>query len=515
MTLLNDLVNAYVVVNLASIFSSPPIASAASLAAIDDELYEGLKEVTLAQWLLESARATSQLASTAHNFSGLKWRSEMSPFATQLNIQVPSEPVPVDFCQFSDINAFITGYWKFLTRSPYVGLTDHTNSPDNFMGFIQRQGFAADIDYVNKVVKLIPEARNLFAQARGLNIPVPPNEFRIVGFPQEIGVGQGFKIAGFAPVNTVGKNLEILIDGSFKPSAPQVGEQGKWVINFVFNQPGSRQMKISLGADSKTININVLAVAGGSDPESTDPVGSIKLPLTGSVGAGGTNKSTEVILVKKRLHSLGYTWVGDLNNSSQTTGFIQAIKLFQSVVLGQSTVDGVDGRIDIGGPTHSWLQAKNAPVWKLMPDSDSAINFVNYELAQTNDHHDYGTSWLYDAILAIAKDYHASSPSTAPFTINDVSLPHGGDTDDHHGHETGLMCDVLLPRLDRKAGNTTWQEANFDRNAAQKLIEAMRRYSLVRLVLFNDKALINRGLCDHAEGHDNHIHFEINPPTIQ
>jgi Mannosyl-glycoprotein endo-beta-N-acetylglucosaminidase len=515
MTLLNNLVNAYAATDLGTIFSSQPISIGSSLAMIDNELYEGLKEVTLAQWLLESARATSQLANTANNFAGLKWRNEMSPFATLLNIQVPSEPIPVDFCQFNDVNAFITGYWKFLTRSPYAGLADHTNSPDNFMGFLQRQGFAADIDYVNKVIKLIPESRNLLAQARGLGGATSPNKFQVVGFPKEVGVGQGFKIEGTAPLSTIGQNLTILIDGNFKPPAPQVGDNGKWIINFVFNKPGTRKMMISLGAESASININVSPVAGSGDPENTTPVGSVKLILTGSVGSGGVNKSAEVMLVKKRLHSLGYTWVGDLNSGSQTTGFIQAIKLFQSVVLGQSTVDNVDGRIDVGGPTHSWLQAKNAPVWKLMPNSDPSINFVNFERAQTNDDHDYGTSWLYDAILAIARDYHTKSPSTAPFTINDVSIPHGGDTPDHHGHETGLMCDVNLPRTDGKSGNITWNSDIFDRNATRILIKAMRNYSLVRLVYFNDEELMNDGLCDFALGHDNHIHFEINPPVIK
>jgi hypothetical protein len=506
MTLLTDLALRSVATDLGTIFNSPPIATGASLAAIDPNLYEQLREVTLAQWLLESARATSDLANAATNFSGLKWRDEMNLFATRLLITVPSEPTPVEFCKFVNIDAFILGYWKFLTRSPYSGLVDHTNTPANFIGFLQGQGFSTDPDYASKVVNLIPEARNLLAQARGIIISPPPTEFKIVGFPKQVSVGQSFNIEGVAPLSSSGQNLAILIDGTFKPPAPAVSTNGKWNIKFVFNQPGIRSIKITLGSQSQAIQITVAPAPGA--------IG-VNLLLTGSVGAGGVNKSSEVIAVKKRLASLGYTWVGNLNDADRTTGFIQAIKLFQSIILGRSTVDEVDGRIDVGGHTHRWLQAKNAPVWQLMPDSDPSINFVNYERQQTDDNHDYGTSWLSAAILEIAKEYHRTNPNSAPFTINDVSIPHGGDTPDHHGHETGLMCDVNLPRTNGESGNITWMDDTFDRNAARSLIVAMRKHPLVRLVYFNDKILMGEHLCDHAVGHDNHIHFEIDPPVRQ
>ncbi|MGV2389192.1 MAG UNVERIFIED_CONTAM: hypothetical protein LVR29_15860 [Microcystis novacekii LVE1205-3] len=45
---------------------------------------------------------------------------------------------------------------------------------------------------------------------------------------------------------------------------------------------------------------------------------------------------------------------------------------------------------------------------------------------------DFGTSWLADAIFEIPADYHntfrVSNPSSAAFSINDVSKPTGGDT---------------------------------------------------------------------------------------
>ena len=121
-------------------------------------------------------------------------------------------------------------------------------------------------------------------------------------------------------------------------------------------------------------------------------------------------------------------------------------------------------------------------------------------------------------IEAIARDYHATSSGSAPFTINDVSRPKGGYTPDHAGHHTGLMCDVLLPRTDGKSGFITWSSSNFDRNADRALIKSMRKQPLVRAVFFNDPTLTGerfegKPLCTFAKGHDNHIHFEINPPV--
>ena len=86
-------------------------------------------------------------------------------------------------------------------------------------------------------------------------------------------------------------------------------------------------------------------------------------------------------------------------------------------------------------------------------------------------------------------------------------------TPDHAGHETGLMCDVNLPRTDGEAGDITWESDLFDRTATRKLIRAMRKQKLVRAVYFNDSKLIDEDLCGYSSGHDNHIHFEINPPV--
>lgn len=339
--------------------------------------------------------------------------------------------------------------------------------------------------------------------------------------PQEVELRQSFRVEGVASPADKGKVVLIKIDSRFDAQGTPINEDGKWQADLVFTSLFTPNCvrRITFSVDSESVDIQIKAVTpegANDDDETAHPSGSRVIKLSGSVGSGGVNKDADVKAVKKRLHELGYTWVGDPSNKTITTGTIQAIKLFQSIIAGRSTLAG-DGRIDIGGFTHGWLQAANAPVWKTMPASDLSIGFHNHELEQTGDNHDFGTHWLFDVILAIAKDYNNSrrkSDSTiAPFVINDVSMPHGGNTPDHAGHETGLMCDVFLPRKDGKFGGIDFTSTSYDRNATRALLKSMRKQKLVRAVFFNDPPLIWEGLCSHASGHHHHIHFEINPPV--
>lgn len=291
MALLDNLVKEYAETDLADIFQEVDQTDKRSvdLTEINPDNYTHLKEVTLAQWLLESARASSDLAATAKNFAGLKWRDEMAPFATPKSIKVPSESKAMDFCQFQELDKFLRGYWKFLTRSPYAGLEANTKSPENFIGFIQSKGFAADIGYVGKVLKLVPEARNLLATASGVVVPTVPDTLQITGFPQEVEVGQSFKVEGTASSADQGKKLSVLIDDKFKGEDAVVGEEGKWQFSFVFTQAGDRKMKIFLGTQSEEITIQ-------ASVSTATATGKVAIPLSGSVGSGGINKAADKIL---------------------------------------------------------------------------------------------------------------------------------------------------------------------------------------------------------------------------
>ncbi|HEX2129916.1 MAG TPA: hypothetical protein VHH15_00025 [Actinophytocola sp.] len=58
------------------------------------------------------------------------------------------------------------------------------------------------------------------------------------------------------------------------------------------------------------------------------------------------------------------------------------------------------------------------------------------------------------------------------------------------------------------AGRITWRSATYDRAATRAPVRAIRDASPghVRLVFFNDPALIDEGLTTEWPNHDNHLH---------
>ncbi len=122
--------------------------------------HEHLKEVTLAQWMLESGRATSALATEHLNFGGLKWRSEMTPFATPVNYE--AHDGADKYCKFPNIESFISGYWAFIGRAPYAGWENHTATGEDYIRFIGAT-YTPTPGYADKVLQLVPEARTLLA----------------------------------------------------------------------------------------------------------------------------------------------------------------------------------------------------------------------------------------------------------------------------------------------------------------------------------------------------------------
>ncbi|MHC5674916.1 glucosaminidase domain-containing protein [Nostoc sp.] len=200
-----------------------------------------LKEVNLAQWLLESARAESYFAANANNFAGLKWRyPDMKGFAQPFKMKVPSEPEEVEFCKFPDVDAFIIGYWKFLTRSAYKGLEEHTNTPENFLGFLKGKGYSTDPNCVSRVMNLLPEAQKLLANAEGVVIPPLVERLQVIRAPQEVEVGQSFRVEGIARLADNGKVLSLMVDDKFPGSNVPIREDGRWKFDFVFKQKGDR-----------------------------------------------------------------------------------------------------------------------------------------------------------------------------------------------------------------------------------------------------------------------------------
>jgi hypothetical protein len=241
---------------------------------------------------------------------------------------------------------------------------------------------------------------------------------------------------------------------------------------------------------------------------------SLPLNLSGSVGKGGLNQPDDVRQVKQRFVRLGYVWIRPNSNMDNDT--IETIQLFQSIIKGVHRVGG-DGRIDVNGITLKWLKSSNAPRWQVMPIQGDG--FINIERKQTHDDHDFGTNWIAKTIVAAGKmyqaDYRSAKPNAMPLAVNDISKPRGGDTTDHHGHETGLACDFALPHKDGNYGGITYHDNRFDRAAMKAMLKALWGQNLVNLIYFNDPTLIGEGLCKHAGGHGNHGHFQIKPPDLR
>ncbi len=507
MSLLEDLVKAYAKTDLQKKCAEVGL----KVNVINAINWPHLKEASLAQWLYTSANGTRELSLTANNFANLPYRSEMAGFADKISTKLnPDEPTNSDFCKFSTVDRFITGYWKFLTRSPYQGLEENTNSAETFLGFITQQGFATDPSYVQKILALIPTAKALLIQANGGKVTTsPPDQLTIVSAPKTVELGVSFKITGTAKVADHGKTLTVNLGEQVAPSTVVVSKNGQWQFNGVFNQTGDRQITISNGTERTIARVRAIQPA----------VLKKKFNISSSVGRRGMNRPADVKAVKARLQELGYDWAGDPNDGQLKDGTIFAIRLFQSIIYGASSTNNADGRVDVNGFTLSWLQAENAPRWVAMPATDSQISLFNFEQQDASDNHDYGTNWLATALRSIAKSYHQSfrapNPARAPLVVNDASVPRGGDTPDHAGHETGLMCDLMLPQQNGQFGGITFRSQEYDQRATRAMLVAIKNHPLVRKVLFNDPEMIAAGWCNPAPAHDDHIHFEISPPPRQ
>jgi tetratricopeptide (TPR) repeat protein len=101
-----------------------------------------LKDMTFAQWALESSYGRSPLATMHLNFAGIKWRADMAPIARQVFYKPPHDPQDTEYCGFKELGDFIRGYWHRLDiRSlPYAshtgGWRQHAGSASAFIDFV-------------------------------------------------------------------------------------------------------------------------------------------------------------------------------------------------------------------------------------------------------------------------------------------------------------------------------------------------------------------------------------------
>jgi N-acetylmuramoyl-L-alanine amidase len=146
------------------------------------EVYRGenirhpnLRAVTLAQWMLESRRATSKLAKEHYNFGGLKWRKELVPFATKISYKA-NDGVGF-YCKFATLESFINGYWAFLSHARYSGWEEHADDAEDFIRFIGPI-YTPTKNYAGKVLALVSEAEGLLSAP-----PAPPHAWLAAAAP--------------------------------------------------------------------------------------------------------------------------------------------------------------------------------------------------------------------------------------------------------------------------------------------------------------------------------------------
>lgn len=144
--------------------------------------YPKLRAVTLAQWALESGRGSSALAREHYNFGGLKWRKEMTPYATK--VKYAAHDGEEFYCKFATLESFVAGYWAFLNRSPYSGWEANVATPEKFIRFIGPT-YTPRPDYADAVLALVPEAEALLeevetAEAAAAKPVVTPNSLGVI-----------------------------------------------------------------------------------------------------------------------------------------------------------------------------------------------------------------------------------------------------------------------------------------------------------------------------------------------
>lgn len=263
-------------------------------------------------------------------------------------------------------------------------------------------------------------------------------------------------------------------------------------------------------------------------------------------GRQGVNNTDDVKTVQRRLQELGFFNVNIDQSGSPTKDMIHAILLFQSIINGHARFQGknrkyfperrsaVDGIISPGKRTERWLLASNAPRWIDIRHFSPAPGFRFHPESEASGTDHYSTSWLKDVLEAAGKSYFdlvsKERSSFLPISAHEFSYRRGGYNPKHTGHQTGLVCDIRLPRNDGGGddgvgGGITYKNVEYDMQLTWFVLLSLVHHPLVRLIIFNHDDLIaeinkvrGRKICirdKKGNVHDNHIHVKIRPPRIR
>lgn len=116
----------------------------------------------LAQFILESASGTSELAVAANNLAGLKYREGRCPSASGVYYKDGAEQNPdgsytnsaMKWFKFPSMEAGVRGYFEFIDTPNYAKLKGVTD-PRTYLELIKAAGYATSLKYVDNLMAVI------------------------------------------------------------------------------------------------------------------------------------------------------------------------------------------------------------------------------------------------------------------------------------------------------------------------------------------------------------------------
>lgn len=181
-------------------------------------------------------------------------------------------------------------------------------------------------------------------------------------------------------------------------------------------------------------------------------------------------------------------------------------------------------------------QTITRPESETVNEGTPQTGFFNRELViEITDDHDWGSNWLGELIIAAGKKYRDNylwkdgnaNRFKSLITLNDFSVPLGGASPDHAGHQTGTTFDMVLPWKDgtaRRPGIYS-SDKRFDTEALQEMLKAFKEAAAdnpngpqIDRMLFSGPKSIHQAIGDQLlkknSHHKDHVDLKINAPEI-
>lgn len=222
--------------------------------------------------------------------------------------------------------------------------------------------------------------------------------------------------------------------------------------------------------------------------------------ISGSVGAGGTNNTADVMAVQNLLNK----WIAPpisvtgVCNGTATDPTVVAIKSFQSRFSSNP-----DGRVDPNGTT---LRRLNQEPLIQLPQNVAGSGYYSYSAGARQ----WGTQATIDALTELGRQFLWNNP-TSLMAIGDISFEFGGSMPPHSSHREGKHIDLRPLRIDNARTPVTYTDtANYDQANTKLLIELFLSHRNVKNILFNDPVINALDRVSPWQGHDNHFHVTMN-----